>query len=119
MSTEALSRRPAAGGRFSLPLVLRLALRDLRLGWSGFAIFVACIALGVAAIAGIGSLAGALETGLARQGQTILGGDIALGPELPGGHTNRSFRLRYRDAFYVLRIDTPLAATLGLNRDAE
>ncbi len=61
-----------------MPLVLRLALRDLRLGWSGFAIFVACISLGVAAIAGIGSLAGALETGLARQGQTILGGDLSL-----------------------------------------
>ncbi len=79
MSAEAISRRPTASRRFSLPLVLRLALRDLRLGWSGFAIFVACITLGVAAIAGIGSLAGALETGLARQGQVILGGDISLG----------------------------------------
>ena len=79
MSTQTLSPRPAASRAFSLPLVLRLALRDLRLGWSGFAIFVACIALGVAAIAGIGSLAGALETGLARQGQVILGGDITLG----------------------------------------
>ncbi len=79
MSTQTLSRRPAASRAFTLSLVLRLALRDLRLGWSGFAIFVACIALGVAAIAGIGSLAGALETGLARQGQVILGGDITLG----------------------------------------
>ena len=63
----------------SLPLVLRLAFRDLRLGWRSFIIFVACIALGVAAIAGIGSLAGALEEGLARQGRAILGGDISLG----------------------------------------
>ncbi len=79
MSSQTLPRRTAASRAFALPLVLRLALRDLRLGWSGFAIFVACIALGVAAIAGIGSLAGALETGLAQQGQVILGGDITLG----------------------------------------
>lgn len=78
MSTDALTSHAASGRRFTLPLVFRIALRDLRLGWSGFAIFVACIALGVAAIAGIGSLASALETGLARQGQAILGGDVSL-----------------------------------------
>jgi putative ABC transport system permease protein len=79
MSTDVVPGQNGARSSSALPLVLRLALRDLRLGWSGFAIFVACITLGVAAIAGIGSLAGALETGLARQGQIILGGDVALG----------------------------------------
>lgn len=79
MSSEALSARAGPQRSFTLPLVLRLAFRDLRVGWSGFAIFVACIALGVAAIAGVGSLSGALEQGLARQGQAILGGDLALG----------------------------------------
>ncbi len=78
MSTDVLTSHAASKRRFSLPLVLRIAFRDLRLGWSGFAIFVACIALGVAAIAGIGSLASALENGLARQGQAILGGDVSL-----------------------------------------
>ncbi len=78
MSAEALTTHRPSGRKFSLPLVLRLAVRDLRLGWTSFAIFVACIALGVAAIAGIGSLASALETGLARQGQAILGGDVSL-----------------------------------------
>ena len=78
MTSQALTRATEAPGRISIPLVLRIALRDLRVGWAGFAIFVACIALGVAAIAGVGSLSGALEQGLARQGQTILGGDISL-----------------------------------------
>jgi len=78
MSSEAIPAQARSIRGFSLPLVLRLALRDLRVGWAGFAIFVACIALGVAAIAGVGSLAGALEQGLARQGQAILGGDISL-----------------------------------------
>ncbi|HDL17208.1 MAG TPA: ABC transporter permease, partial [Rhizobiales bacterium] len=78
MNAKAIARRAPAKRRFTLPLELRLALRDLRLGWSGFIVFVACIALGVAAIAGIGSLSRALEEGLARQGQSILGGDISL-----------------------------------------
>ncbi|MDH3579825.1 MAG: FtsX-like permease family protein [Hyphomicrobiales bacterium] len=62
----------------ALPLELRLALRDLRTSLGGFIVFVACIALGVMAIAGIGSLAGALKEGLAREGQSILGGDVAV-----------------------------------------
>jgi putative ABC transport system permease protein len=78
MTAEVLSPQTSQPGRFGAALILRLAFRDLRLGWSGFAIFIACIALGVAAIAGIGSLAGALEEGLSRQGQVILGGDISL-----------------------------------------
>ena len=60
-----------------MPLVLRLALRDLRGGLRGFGIFLACIALGVAAITGVGSVSRALSDGLARQGRTILGGDAS------------------------------------------
>lgn len=62
----------------SLGLVLRLALRDMRGGLRGFGIFLACIALGVAAIAGVGSVARSLTEGLAREGRTILGGDVAV-----------------------------------------
>lgn len=60
-----------------MPLILRLALRDLRGGLRGFGIFLACIALGVGAITGVGSVSRALSDGLARQGRTILGGDIS------------------------------------------
>jgi len=62
-----------------LPLALRLALRELRTGLSGFYVFVTCIALGVAAIAGVGSLAGVLQSSLGQQGQRILGGDFSAG----------------------------------------
>jgi putative ABC transport system permease protein len=58
-------------------LSLRLALRELRGGVRGFGVFIACIALGVAAIAGVGSSARALVDGLAREGRAILGGDLA------------------------------------------
>src|ERR1700740_1967124 len=58
-------------------LTLRLARRELRGGARGFLVFLACIALGVGAIAGIGSSADSLAEGLAREGQVILGGDVA------------------------------------------
>lgn len=61
----------------SLPLPLRFALRELRGGLRGFLVFLACIALGVAAIAAVGSVSRAMTDGLARQGQAILGGDVA------------------------------------------
>ena len=55
----------------------RFALRETRGGLRGFAVFIACIALGVAAIAGVGSFARSLSDGLAREGRAILGGDVA------------------------------------------
>jgi putative ABC transport system permease protein len=58
-------------------LPLRLALRELRGGLHGFRVFVACIALGVMAIAGVGSFAESLAEGLAQEGRAILGGDVA------------------------------------------
>ncbi|PKQ01496.1 MAG: glycosyl transferase family 1, partial [Alphaproteobacteria bacterium HGW-Alphaproteobacteria-12] len=61
-----------------LGLALRLARRELRGGLKGFRVFIACLALGVAAIAGVGSVSAALTRGLAQGGQDILGGDVAL-----------------------------------------
>ncbi len=65
----------ASANGWSLPL--RFAWRELRGGLRGFYVFLACIALGCMAIAGVGSLAASLNDGLAREGQVILGGDLA------------------------------------------
>jgi putative ABC transport system permease protein len=67
---------PIQGGR-AASLALRYALRELRGGLRGFYVFIACIALGVMAIAGVGSVAASLGEGLAREGRTLLGGDVA------------------------------------------
>ncbi|HEY0441747.1 MAG TPA: FtsX-like permease family protein, partial [Xanthobacteraceae bacterium] len=64
-------------GKGSVALILRLVARELRGGVRGFAVFIACIALGVMAIAAVGSFARSLTEGLDREGRTILGGDIA------------------------------------------
>jgi len=60
----------------SFSLAFRLARRELRGGLKGFRIFIACLALGVAAIAGVGSVSSALTRGLSERGQDILGGDL-------------------------------------------
>ncbi len=68
----------SAAAPSSVRLALRFALRELRGGLSGFYIFLACIALGVAAISGVNSVARSITQGIAEQGQQILGGDVAV-----------------------------------------
>jgi len=67
----------APAAKPSLLLPLHFAWRELRGGLRGFGVFIACIALGVLAIAGVGSVANSLAEGLASAGSVILGGDLA------------------------------------------
>ena len=60
------------------PLSLRFAVRELRSGVKGFRIFLACLAVGVAAIAAAASTAEAFRQGLASQAREILGGDLSV-----------------------------------------
>ncbi len=60
-----------------LLLAARFARRELRQGVRGFVIFLACLALGVAAIATAGSLGETFRRGIAQQSRVLLGGDLA------------------------------------------
>ncbi|SHG81107.1 ABC transporter permease [Marivita hallyeonensis] len=62
----------------SLTTASRFARRELRGGLKGFRIFLACLALGVAAIAGVGSVRSAIQSGLEAQGSVLLGGDASV-----------------------------------------
>ena len=62
----------------SLRIAARIAGRELRGGLKGFRIFLACLALGVGAIAAVGSVRASIEAGLAREGAAILGGDAQI-----------------------------------------
>ncbi|WP_170367687.1 ABC transporter permease [Ruegeria arenilitoris] len=62
----------------SLRLATRLARRELRGGLRGFRVFLACLTLGVAAIAAVGSVQQAIMTGLAQEGAALLGGDAQI-----------------------------------------
>ncbi|HYD64753.1 MAG TPA: ABC transporter permease, partial [Azospirillum sp.] len=62
----------------SLLLALRFARRELRGGLQGFRIFLACLTLGVAAIAAVQSVSSGILEGLKEDGRAILGGDVAI-----------------------------------------
>src|SRR3954447_17481938 len=79
-------------------LAFRFARRELRTGVRGLRIVLACLALGVAAIAAVGSLREGIERGLATEGRRILGGDLEIqGGAQPLPDTLRDF-LRNRGA---------------------
>lgn len=59
-------------------LAVRLARREMRSGLGGFRLFIACLALGVGAIAAILSFSRAIEEGLRADAREILGGDVAV-----------------------------------------
>ena len=61
-----------------IALALRLARRELRGGIRSLRIVLACLALGVAAIAAVGTLRAGIAAGLAADGARILGGDLEL-----------------------------------------
>ena len=60
-----------------ISLALRFAMRELRGGLRGFYVFLACIALGVAAISGVNSVAQSITGGIVEEGRTLLGGDVS------------------------------------------
>ncbi|WP_298969504.1 FtsX-like permease family protein [uncultured Roseobacter sp.] len=62
----------------SLRIGSKFARRELRGGLRGFRIFLACLALGVAAIAAVGSVRSSIEAGLEREGAALLGGDAEM-----------------------------------------
>ncbi|CAA7613159.1 Lysophospholipase L1 biosynthesis ABC transporter permease [Candidatus Terasakiella magnetica] len=62
----------------TLRLAVTFARRELRGGLKGFRILVACLALGVAAIAAAGSLRTGFDVALKHDARALLGGDIDL-----------------------------------------
>jgi putative ABC transport system permease protein len=60
-----------------LSYALVLTWRELRGGVRGFRVFLACLILGVGAIAAIGSLGAAVEAGLRADASRLLGGDVS------------------------------------------
>lgn len=77
-----LPKAPALPGPKELPplhfarLAVVFAAREMRAGLRGFMIFLACLSLGVAAIAGVNALSASLVASIAAEGRSILGGDI-------------------------------------------
>lgn len=88
----------------ALLLMIRLALRDLRGAPGSLLILVAGIALGVAAVAGGGSVAGTALEGTRAQARQAVGGDL-------------SFRLFHRDFTPDQRAALAEAGTLSVTSE--
>ena len=61
-----------------LALAWRLARRELRSGFTGSLVFLACLTLGVAAIAAVGVINAGVLDGLEEDGSALLGGDLKI-----------------------------------------
>ena len=61
-----------------LSLAWRLTRRELRSGFSGFRVFLTALAIGVAAIAAVGTVRAAVLASLSADARALLGGDIDL-----------------------------------------
>ena len=57
----------------SVALAAKFARRELRGGLRGFYVFLACLVLGVAAIAAVGTVRSGIQAGLQEQGAILLG----------------------------------------------
>ncbi len=61
-----------------MKLPLRLALRDLRGGLSGLGLLWLCLAVAIAGLASVTSLASSVDSAIAANGRELLGGDLML-----------------------------------------
>ena len=55
-----------------------MAWRETRAGWRHFVGFFACVALGVAALTSVGTLAANVDRALSREARALMGGDLEL-----------------------------------------
>lgn len=98
----------------SLMVATRLAVRELRGGISGFRVFLACIALGVGAIAAVGAIRESILHGIGEHGQVVLGGDVSLSmTNIPIGDEERAFIEGYGDVIESTRLRAMATATDG------
>ena len=59
-------------------VAFKFALREIRFAFTHFRIFIACLFLGTAIIAAVGSVTQNISTSLARDARMFLGGDIEI-----------------------------------------
>lgn len=77
LSTGAVAGAVHGGLLSQWRLALAIARRELRGGLSGFRIFIACLAIGVGAIATVQSISSGIEDAMRSDGRAILGGDVS------------------------------------------
>lgn len=107
-----------SGPPIRLRLALRIAFTELRGGVKGFRLFLACLAIGIAAIAASGSMAEAFRLGLEKEQRQILGGDLAFSQRLqyPSDEQLAFFKARGETS---LAVDTRTMGSRDMGTDGE
>ena len=100
-----------------LGLAWRLARRELRGGLKGFGVLLACLCLGVAVIAGVGSLGASIDAGLNGDARALLGGDIEFNlAQRQAGDAERAFLAAQGTLERVTRMRAMAIADNGASR---
>ena len=101
---------------FHVRIALRLARSEIRGGFRGFYIFLACIALGTGAIAAVNSVSQAVTSSIATEGQSILAGDVRF--ELRNREVTSDERA-YLDGLGTVAVSTGLRSMARLENGSE
>jgi putative ABC transport system permease protein len=100
-----------------LGLAWRLAKRELRGGLKGFGVLLGCLCLGVAVIAGVGSLGASIDAGLNGDARALLGGDIEFSlAQRPAGAAEDAFLAAQATLSRVTRLRAMAIADSGASR---
>ena len=97
--------------------IFRMAWRETRGAWRHVVLFVTCIALGVAALVGVGTFATNLERTLGREARALMGGDVELRSARPLGAAAREELEHLRGAGAVTTEIRELAGMARSPRD--
>lgn len=90
---------------------LTLAWRELRHGWKHFAVFVACLTLGVTVMATVSSFGYMVEESLESEAQSLLGGDMEVRIRgLEATKEEKAFLEQYGATSYVATLRSMLYA---------
>ena len=93
---------------------VRMAWRETRGAWRHFAVFFGCVAVGVAALVSVGTLAKNLDRTLAREARTLTGGDLELRSARPLDPAERDVLARLEKAGAVSTVVRDVA---GMSRN--
>jgi putative ABC transport system permease protein len=93
-------------------LLVRMVLRQSRGGRGRLVFFAACIAVGVAALVGVGALVDAIEAGLRARSRELLGGDLEVQSRRPLPDVSAHLPARDRE---LGRVDVTALPTMVQN----
>lgn len=93
----------------NLKIALKLAIIEIRHGWRHFAVFLACLILGVAIMASVNSFGSIVKDSFKNEAQSLLGGDMEIRLRgVAATDEQREFIKKYGQVSYVATLRSML-----------